>query len=168
MATFFLCMLMPLAVKAEVCGGTSDQKCNASALFTEFQSVYLAAIASSNPPQGLCIRLTREDDEVLTIVFKLENGTQVYQDTEIISYTDEPDIVNITFGNNPSTPHIVQVLYADYDACFVTKFINEEFYGCRLWVSDEATGDQISACTEKHVQVCSGTIQDIWNEDACA
>ncbi|XP_077534600.1 uncharacterized protein LOC144146531 [Haemaphysalis longicornis] len=124
--SFLLCMLIPMAVNADVCGGTSGPTCNASALYTEFETVYLAA-STSDSPQGLCVRLTRQENQAAAIVSKFENGTQAGEDTESFAYTSEPDKLIITFGSEPNTPHEVQVPYADSEACFVAKFTDASY-----------------------------------------
>ncbi|XP_077532734.1 uncharacterized protein LOC144145106 [Haemaphysalis longicornis] len=165
-ASFLLCMLIPMAVNADVCGGSSGPTCNASALYTEFETVYLGA-STSDSPQELCVRLTRQENQAASIVIKFENGTQAGQDTQSYVYTSEPDKLIITFGSEPNTPHEVQIPYADSEACFVAKFTDAS-YGCRLWIRDEATTEQINACFAGLSQACTATAHDTWNEQACA
>lgn len=165
-APYVVYMFMPMAVNAEVCGGTSGPPCNASALYSDFESVYLAA-ADSNMTQGMCIRLERQENEEATIHYRLENGTEIFQDTQSYTFTDAPDVINITFGSAPDMTFVVHIPYADSEACFVTKF-DTAMLGCRLWIRDGATSAQITACTDGLSQACPGTVYDTWNEEACA
>ncbi|XP_077532721.1 uncharacterized protein LOC144145102 [Haemaphysalis longicornis] len=162
---YLLCMLMPMATNAEECGGTTGQTCNARALNAASKSNYLAA-STSNLTVGYCVRWLGDGNGMTTLIYKSENGTQVFQDTQTVMFTDIPDVVNITFGSDPSTTYQATVPYGDYEACFVGKF-ETEFLGCRLLIFENATSDQITACEEGHAQACPGTIYDTWNEELC-
>ncbi|XP_077535084.1 uncharacterized protein LOC144146968 [Haemaphysalis longicornis] len=162
---YLLCMLMPMAANAEECSRSNSQPCNASALNAASQSTYLAA-STSNLTLGLCIHSVRNGNGMTTITYKFENGTQAYEDTQKIVFTDVPDVVNITFGSDPNTTYQTMVPYADYEACFVGKF-ETEFLGCRLTIFDNATSDQITECMEGFSEACPGTVYDTWNEDLC-
>lgn len=164
---FLFCTFMPVAINAEICGGTNGQPCNASALYADFASVYLAA-ATSNLTQGLCITLERQPDEqAVTVHYGLGNGSEIFQDEFTYTVTDAPDVINITYESDPNTTRQVQVPFADYAACFVTEF-DYPFPGCRLWLSDTATSDQMTACMNGLAEVCQGSTYDTWDEELCS
>lgn len=114
---------------------------------------------------GYCVRWLSNGNGMTTLIYKLENGTQVFEDTLDIVSTDAPDVVNITFESDNSI-HKVTVLYGDYEACSVGKF-DVEFLGCRLFIFDNATTNHITTCTEGFTQACPGTFYDNWNEELC-
>lgn len=159
------CALIPMAVNAEICGGTSGQPCNASVVYTTFESVYLAA-STSNLTLRECVRLERNEGLLTHITFKFENGTLDYEDTDMVAFTTVPDVVMITFGKYPDTTYEVQIPFGDYESCYVAKYDNATL-GCRLWISNNRTGAQIEECMNGLAQVCSGTVYDTWNEEVC-
>lgn len=160
------CILMPLNVNAEVCGGSASQPCNASVVYPNFQNVYLAA-SSSNITQGLCIRLEFQPNNEARIHYKLDNATEIFEDTATYTFTEVPDVVNITYRSDPNTTHVVQIPFADYDACFIGKF-DTALLGCRLWIKDTATSSQITECMNGLSKACPGAVYDTWNEASCA
>lgn len=102
-----------------------------------------------------------------TLIYKFENGTTAFESKESFTSTNKPDVVNITVGSDPDTAYEVQVPYADYEACFVAKY-DSAFFGCRLWIFDNATSAQVTACTGGHAEACPGTVYDTWDEALCA
>ncbi|XP_077535091.1 uncharacterized protein LOC144146975 isoform X2 [Haemaphysalis longicornis] len=131
------CMFTPLTVNAEVCGGSTGQVCNASALKTYFETVHLAA-STSNQTLGLCITLVFQPNDQNTIHYKLANGTEIFEDTESKTYSEVPDLVYNTLAS-----------------------------GCRLWIKDSSTTSQITACMDGFSEVCPGTAYDTWDEGSC-
>ncbi|XP_077535090.1 uncharacterized protein LOC144146975 isoform X1 [Haemaphysalis longicornis] len=159
------CMFTPLTVNAEVCGGSTGQVCNASALKTYFETVHLAA-STSNQTLGLCITLVFQPNDQNTIHYKLANGTEIFEDTESKTYSEVPDLVYNTLASDPNTTYVAHLPFADYDACFVGKF-DDALLGCRLWIKDSSTTSQITACMDGFSEVCPGTAYDTWDEGSC-
>ncbi|XP_077535086.1 uncharacterized protein LOC144146971 [Haemaphysalis longicornis] len=164
-SAYLLCLFMQMAVKAEVCGGSSGEPCNALSVYTTFESIFLAA-STTNRTFGLCVRQEHQDNETDILIYKYENGTLGFKSTQRFSTTSEQDVVNIIVGNDPNSTYEVQVPYADYEICFVAKY-DSAFFGCRLWIYENATSAQITACRAGHAQVCTGTVYDTWNEEVC-
>ncbi|XP_077535071.1 uncharacterized protein LOC144146962 [Haemaphysalis longicornis] len=163
---YLFCVFTPMAVSAEACGGASGPQCDASLVYANFKSVYFAA-STSNSTQEFCSIMVRQENNKATITEYHKNGTAASEFTEIYKFTDAPNVVNITLESDPSVIYAFEMLYADYNACFVARF-DVESVGCRLWIFDNATSEEITACMEGHAQVCSGTVYDIWDEDSCA
>ncbi|XP_077533226.1 uncharacterized protein LOC144145470 isoform X3 [Haemaphysalis longicornis] len=133
-----VCIFTPIPVKAETCGGSSGPPCNISLVYTAFKSAHLVAI-TPNWEYDVCIFLVpHENNTGTTIDAYYKNGTFGSRDIETYTFTDAPDVVNVSFD-----------------------------FGCRLWIFDNATREQITACTKAHAKACSGTIHDTWDEDAC-
>ncbi|XP_077533225.1 uncharacterized protein LOC144145470 isoform X2 [Haemaphysalis longicornis] len=161
-----VCIFTPIPVKAETCGGSSGPPCNISLVYTAFKSAHLVAI-TPNWEYDVCIFLVpHENNTGTTIDAYYKNGTFGSRDIETYTFTDAPDVVNVSFDFVPGELYQFQMLYADFQACFIVNF-NPEFIGCRLWIFDNATREQITACTKAHAKACSGTIHDTWDEDAC-
>ncbi|KAK8785538.1 hypothetical protein V5799_008098 [Amblyomma americanum] len=89
-------------------------------------------------------------------------GTSV---TEAITLTENPDIITLVFSNDPDTTYDVDLPYANYSACFVTRF--DAPIGCRLWVYEGTAAETVEACKEGHVQVCGEPVYSTYNETLC-
>ncbi|XP_077535073.1 uncharacterized protein LOC144146964 isoform X2 [Haemaphysalis longicornis] len=137
LSLLLLCICMPLAAKAETCGGRSGPACNISLVYAGFKSAYLAAM-TPDLAKGLCVVLFREENNRNIITAYFKNGTFGSNHTEDYTFTDAPDVVNATLDS-----------------------------GCRLWMFRNATSAQVTACTETHAQACPGTIYDSWDEESC-
>ncbi|XP_077532740.1 uncharacterized protein LOC144145113 [Haemaphysalis longicornis] len=159
-----LSVFMPMAVNAETCGGNSGPPCNISLVYAAFQTAYLDAV-TPNITQD-CVILVRQENNRNTITLYFKNGTLSYGFTETYTFTDEPNVVNITVDIDASKHYQYKMLYADSEACFVLDF-NPAYVGCRLWMFENATNPQITACREAHRQACPGTIYDTWDEELC-
>ncbi|XP_077532735.1 uncharacterized protein LOC144145108 [Haemaphysalis longicornis] len=159
-----LCIFKPMAAKAEVCGGNSGPPCNISLVYAAFQTAYLDAI-TPNITQD-CVVLVREENNKNTITLYFKNGTVSFAFTETYTFTGEPDLVNITVDTDASKHYQYKMLYADSKACFVLDF-NPAHVGCRLWMFENATSSQITACREVHAEACPGTIYYTWDEESC-
>ncbi|XP_077535082.1 uncharacterized protein LOC144146967 isoform X2 [Haemaphysalis longicornis] len=152
--------------QSETCGGSSGPPCNISVVFAAFQNAHLVAI-TPNWEFDLCIILVpHENFNGTTITAYYRNGTLGSQNKETYTFTDEPDVVNMTLSNDLSILYQFRMLYADLEACFIVNFIPESI-GCRLWIFNDATSEQITACSEAHAKACPGTVHDTWDEDAC-
>ncbi|XP_077533182.1 uncharacterized protein LOC144145435 [Haemaphysalis longicornis] len=159
-------ILMPMSVKAETCGGSSGPPCNISLVYAAFKSAHLVAI-TPNWENELCILLVPNENNTGTAIDAYyTNGTFGSRTIETYTFTDAPDVVKVSFDFVPGEIYQFQMLYADFQACFVVNF-NPESIGCRLWIFDNATSEEITACTEAHAEACSGTIYDTWDEGAC-
>ncbi|XP_077532748.1 uncharacterized protein LOC144145119 isoform X2 [Haemaphysalis longicornis] len=119
-----------------------------------------------NLTEELCVVMVRLENNKDNITLYLKNGTADFKYTETYRFTDAPDVVNITLDHNTSKTYEYQMLYADYGACFVANF-DTESVGCRLWMFENATSTQITACKEGHAQACQGTVDDTWDEESC-
>ncbi|XP_077532752.1 uncharacterized protein LOC144145122 isoform X2 [Haemaphysalis longicornis] len=115
---------------------------------------------------GLCVSLRREENKQASVIYNFENGTRAYEDTQTYTPTNAPDVINLNFSSDPSSTFQVQIPYADYEACFVMKFTIEAI-GCRLWLSGNATNEEVTACTNGFTQACPGLFYDTWNEELC-
>ncbi|XP_077532745.1 uncharacterized protein LOC144145118 [Haemaphysalis longicornis] len=166
-----LCLLLlgsfvPMAVKAETCGVSSGPPCNISLVYAAFEGAYLAAITPSWNFEICLLLVSQENNNENNITAYFNNGTFGSQRTETYTFTDAPDVVNMTLDSDPSLIYQYQMLYADLEACFIVN-ITPADVGCRLWIFDEATSGQITACREVHAQACQGTVYDTWDEDSC-
>lgn len=156
-------MIMPMAVNAETCGGTTVQRCNASLIYSSFKTVYLAR-ASTDFTLGLCVRQKHLDNGTYVVTYKSKTGILELETTQTVAPTKEPDQVNITV--DASRSYIVQVRYADYGICFVVRY-ESDLFGCRLWVYENATTAQVKKCTDGYKLVCPGRSYDTLDEKEC-
>lgn len=152
-----------MAVNAEQCGGTTGQRCNASLIYPAFKSVYLA-LTSADWTLGLCVRQEHLDNGTYYINYKSQNGTTELETTQTVAPTNEQDQVNITIDGERN--YNVQVRYADYGICFVERF-DSDFFGCRLWIYENATSAQAATCEDGFKTVCPGKFYHNWDEEKC-
>ncbi|XP_077535083.1 uncharacterized protein LOC144146967 isoform X3 [Haemaphysalis longicornis] len=125
-----LCISMPMTVKSETCGGSSGPPCNISVVFAAFQNAHLVAI-TPNWEFDLCIILVpHENFNGTTITAYYRNGTLGSQNKETYTFTDEPDVVNMTlsngkdscfFGQGPQKGHQTSAYFTNSGCCMLTS-----------------------------------------------
>ncbi|KAK8773637.1 hypothetical protein V5799_011828 [Amblyomma americanum] len=138
-----LFLALVASVRGQICGTAANQPCNAT------QSHQI------DNGQANFFLLTRPED-----------GTQVTSDIETATLTESPDVISVVFASDPDTTYEVDLPFANYSACFVTRF--SAAIGCRLWVYEGTAPEIVEACKEGHVQACGEPVYSTYNDTLCA
>ncbi|XP_077513673.1 uncharacterized protein LOC144124704 [Amblyomma americanum] len=166
-----LFLALVASVRGQICGTAANQPCNATQIFSSFNMSYLAE-STSDTSQGNCTYLVLQSQQIengqanFSLLTRPEDGTQVTSDIETATLTESPDVISVVFASDPDTTYEVDLPFANYSACFVTRF--SAAIGCRLWVYEGTAPEIVEACKEGHVQACGEPVYSTYNNTLCA
>ncbi|XP_077534959.1 uncharacterized protein LOC144146872 [Haemaphysalis longicornis] len=156
------CLLLAASANAYyVCSDFTGSQCSASTVFTLYKRGYLLASTGYAPhlaPPTHVTRISRLGRSYIRLLLQTPNGA----DTCTVGLTSRPDHFVLRYDSDPHTIHALRVPFADYSNCYVAQFDDDRF-GCRLWVQENASPSGVSRCLQGLARVCPGPLYTTWN-----
>lgn len=156
------CLLLAASASAYICSDFTNRQCCAATVFSTFRSGYLLATTGYAPQLAVPSHLVRIGQAGWgRVFFRIQSHRS--QDTCTVGLTGRSDHYVLRYGSDPYTVHALRIPYADYNNCYVAQFDDDRF-GCRLWVKDNASPRAVGRCLQGLARVCPGPLFTTWNQ----
>ncbi|XP_077534960.1 uncharacterized protein LOC144146873 [Haemaphysalis longicornis] len=156
------CLLLAASAAAYVCSDFTGNQCCAATVFSTFRSGYLTA-STGYEPQFAVPTYLRKLGGIRNGVVQMEIYTQWGRNPVTIGLTGRSDHYRLVFGSEPYNVQALRIPFAEYGSCYVAQF-DDDRYGCRLFVSENASHRAVNRCLRGLARVCPGPLITTWNQ----